>query len=42
MTPHARHLREMQATRPEPPPDIAAIPCRALTGEELISCAAAG
>lgn len=41
MTPHARHLREMRADRPEPPPaDIAAIPCRALTGEELIAARA--
>jgi len=40
-TPHARHLREMQETRPaEPPADIAAIPCRALTGEELIAARA--
>ena len=42
MTPHARHLREMQeTTRPEPPAAaIAAIPCRPLTGEELIAARA--
>ncbi len=35
MTPHARHLAEMRADRPEPPTPIAAVPCRALTGAAL-------
>ena len=40
MTPHARHLAEMRADRPEPPASIVAVPCRALTGAELRSARA--